>query len=65
MNKEKILFVLERITESAEENIWGRKMFRPKGGAKIEKSIKTKTFWHQELPLTYGRGEFPAQCDSP
>ena len=32
-------------------------------------SSKTKSFLHprisEELPLTYGRGEFPAQCDSP
>ena len=37
MNKEKIfakriLFVSGRITERAEENIWGRKMFRPGRG---------------------------------
>ena len=36
----RILFVWGRITERAEENIWSRKMFRPRRGAKIEKKRK-------------------------
>ena len=37
----RILFVSGRITtERAEENIWGRKMFRPRRGAKLEKKRK-------------------------
>ena len=37
----RILFVSGRITtERAEENIWDRKMYRPRRGAKIEKKRK-------------------------
>ena len=36
----RILFVSGRITERAEENICGRKMFRPRRGAKLEKKRK-------------------------
>ena len=33
----RILFFSGRTTEGAEENTWGRKMFRQRRGAKIEK----------------------------
>ena len=36
----RILFVWGRITERAEKNIWGRKMFSARRGAKIEKKGK-------------------------